>query len=118
MQNFEYDMKLVPSLFKVLENDNRKGDHAADETLKYRKEIDGFHQNFLNKSNGVFNKETLMQLNQNPAGGSGKGALEEYSKNKMRAAMGKMMQIKASSEVPGIILGNLVRISGVDMQLE
>jgi len=118
MQNFEYEMKLVPSLFKVLENDNRKGEHAADETLRYRKEIDGFHQNFLNKSNGVFNKETIIQLNQNPVGGSGKSALEEYAKNKMRAVMSKMMQIKVSSEVPGVTLGNLVRINGVDIQLE
>ncbi len=118
MQDFEYEMKLVPSLFKVLENDNRQGGFTADETLKYRKEIDGFHQNFLNKSNGFFNKETIIQLNQNPVGGSGNGALEEYAKNKMRSVMSKMMQIKASSEVPGITLGNLVRINGVDIQLE
>lgn len=118
MQDFEYEMKLVPSLFKVLENDNRQGGFTADETLKYRKEIDGFHQNFLNKSNGFFNKETIIQLNQNPVGGSGNSSLEEYAKNKMRSVMSKMMQIKASSEVPGITLGNLVRINGVDMQLE
>lgn len=118
MQNFSYDIKLAPTLFKTIENDNRKGDHFPDSTAKFGNEVDGFHQNFINKSNQVFNKETVIQLNQNGVGGDGKNASEEYAKNKMRSALGGMMKIEASSEVPGITLGNTVRISGVDVQLE
>lgn len=117
MQDFSYDMKLSPTLFKTIENDNIKGEHYAESTSKYKKEVDGFHQNFINKSNQVFNKETVIQLNQNAVGGSGKSASEEYAKNKMRSVMSEMMQIEASSEVPGITLGNNVSISGVDSQL-
>jgi type VI secretion system secreted protein VgrG len=118
MQDFSYTMKLVPALFKTIENDNCEGDYSADKTLNYRKEIDGFHQNYINKSNKVFSKETVIQLNQNAVGGYGSKASGEYTKNKMRALMSSMMQIKASSEVPGITIGNKVQISGVDMQLE
>jgi type VI secretion system secreted protein VgrG len=117
MQDFSYDMKLTPALFKTIENDNIKGEHYAESTSKYKKEVDGFHQNFINKSNQVFNKETVIQLNQNAVGGSGKSASEEYAKNKMRSVMSEMMQIEASSEVPGVTLGNNVSISGVDSQL-
>lgn len=117
MQDFSYDMKLSPTLFKTIENDNIKGEHYAESTSKYKKEVDGFHQNFINKSNQVFNKETVIQLNQNAVGGSGKSASEEYAKNKMRSVMSEMMQIEASSEVPGVTLGNNVSISGVDSQL-
>jgi len=118
MHNFYYDMKLVPSLFKVLENDNRSGESFADNPLEYRNETDGAHQNYINKSNQVFNKETTIQINQNAVGGQGKSSLEEYSKNKIRASMGKMMEINASSEVPGITVGGNVRITGVDKWLE
>ncbi|KIO50862.1 phage baseplate assembly protein V [Flavobacterium hibernum] len=118
MHNFYYDMKLVPSLFKVLENDNRSGEFFADNPLEYRNETDGAHQNYINKSNQVFNKETTIQINQNAVGGSGNSSLEEYSKNKIRASMGKMMEINASSEVPGITVGGNVRITGVDKWLE
>lgn len=118
MHNFYYDMNLVPSLFKVLENDNRSGESFADNPLEYRNETDGAHQNYINKSNQVFNKETTIQINQNAVGGHGKSSLEEYSKNKIRASMGKMMEITASSEVPGITVGGNVRITGVDKWLE
>lgn len=118
MHNFYYDMKLVPSLFKVLENDNRSGESFSDNPLEYRNETDGAHQNYINKSNQVFNKETIIQINQNAVGGSGNSSLEEYSKNKIRASMGKMMEITASSEVPGITVGGNVRITGVDKWLE
>ncbi|PTT16311.1 type IV secretion protein Rhs [Flavobacterium sp. HMWF030] len=118
MHNFYYDMKLVPSLFKVLENDNRSGESFSDNPLEYRNETDGAHQNYINKSNQVFNKETTIQINQNAVGGSGNSSLEEYSKNKIRASMGKMMEINASSEVPGITVGGNVRITGVDKWLE
>jgi type VI secretion system secreted protein VgrG len=118
MQNFSYDIKLTPTLFNTIENDNRKGDYFPDSTSKYGKEVDGFHQNFISKSNQVFNKETVIQLNQNGVGGDGKNASGEYTKNKMRSALSGMMKIEASSEVPGITLGNTVKISGVDVQLE
>lgn len=118
MKDFRYDIKLMPTLFKVIENDNREGDYTTEETINYRNELDGFHQNFINKSNGLFNKETVIQLNQNAVGGTGRYTVEEYAKNKMRSAMSGMLQIEASSEVPGITLGNVVQISGVDMQLE
>lgn len=118
MQDFSYDMKLIPAQFKTIENDNRDGKYTTDSTLKYRKETDGFHQNFLNKSNKVFNTESVIQLNQNPAGGYGSKTSEEYTKNKMRAVLGLLTEINASSEVPGITIGNNVRISGVDIQLE
>lgn len=118
MHDFSYDIKLTPALFKVIEDDNRKGQHSVDQTLQYRNEVDGFHQNFINKSNLVFSKETVMQLNQNAVGGYGDSASKEYAKNKMRSAMSSMMQVEASSEVPGITVGSNVRISGVDIQLE
>lgn len=118
MQDFDYTIKLLPALFKVIENDNNDGQYKIDETLKYRKEADGFHQNFLNRSNEVFNKETIIQLNQTPVGGSGRRSSEEYAKNKMRSVLSGLVEIKASSEVPGITIGNEVRVIGVDMQLE
>ncbi|PAM94962.1 hypothetical protein B4N84_06655, partial [Flavobacterium sp. IR1] len=118
MQEFSYEMKVLPSQLEIIENDNRIGNFSTDQTLKYRNECDGFQQNFLNKSNAVFNQTAQQQLNQNPAGGSGKTALEEYAKNKMRAVLGKLMQVNAKSEVAGITLGNSVRITGVDVQLE
>ncbi|WP_125718788.1 type VI secretion system Vgr family protein [Flavobacterium ustbae] len=118
MQDFRYDMKVIPSAFKIIENDNRKGEYATDESLNYRKEIEGFHQNFINKSNQVFSKKTVLQLNQNAAGGYGKTELEKYSKNKMRSSISGMLEIKALSEVPGVTLGNDVIIKGVDKQLE
>ncbi|TDO82985.1 uncharacterized protein involved in type VI secretion and phage assembly [Flavobacterium chryseum] len=118
LHDFSYNIKLLPVLLKVLENDHRKGDYSSDAILKYRKEVDGFHQNFINKSSEVFNKETLIQLNQNAVEGNGSTAAEEYAKNKMRAVAGKMTQIKGISEVPGITIGNNVVISGVDVQLE
>lgn len=118
MQDFDYTLKLLPALFKVIENDNNDGQYKTDETLKYRKEADGFHQNFLNRSNEVFNKETIIQLNQTPVGGSGRRSSEEYAKNKMRSVLSGLVEIKASSEVPGITIGNEVRVTGVDMQLE
>ena len=118
MQDFNYTMKLIPAMFKTIENDNREGEYRTDETLNYRKETDGFQQNFLNKGNRVFNKETVIQLNQNPVGGYVRTTSEEYTKNKMRAVLSRLMEVTASSEVPGITIGNKVRISGVDMQLE
>lgn len=118
MQDFDYTIKLVPAIFKVIENDNRDGQPYTDETLKYRKEADGFQQNFLSKSNQVFNKETIIQLNQNPAGGSASRSSEEYAKNKMRSVLSSLVEVTASSEVPGITIGNEVGITGVDMQLE
>jgi uncharacterized protein involved in type VI secretion and phage assembly len=118
MQDFNYTIKLMPAMFKVIENDNRDGSYRTDETLKYRREADGFQQNFLNKSNEFFNKETIIQLNQNPAGGSARRSSEEYAKNKMRAILSRLTEVKASSEVPGITIGNEVRIAGVDVQLE
>lgn len=118
MQDFRYKMKIMPTLFKTIENDNRTGEYSVDHTTQYRKEADGFHQKFLNKSDQVFNKETLIQLNQNPVGGSGVSASKEYTRNKMREVAGKLMEVKATSEVPGITLGNNVKISGVDRQHE
>lgn len=118
MQEFSYDVRLSPTLFKAIENDNVTGQHYTESTSRYRKEVDGFHQNFIDKSNQVFNKETTIQLNQNAVGGSGKMASEEYAKNKMRSIMADMIQIEASSEVPGITIGNTVSIKGVDAQLE
>ncbi|MFH6991399.1 type VI secretion system Vgr family protein [Flavobacterium sp. FlaQc-48] len=118
MQEFSYDVKLSPTLFKAIENDNLKGNYYAESTSKYKKEVNGFHQNFINKSNQVFNKETVIQSNQNAVGGSGKKSSEEYAKNKMRSIMGDMIQIEASSEVPGVTIGSNVSISGVDPQLE
>ncbi|PAM91423.1 hypothetical protein B4N84_28365 [Flavobacterium sp. IR1] len=118
MQQFDYTMKMVPSLFEIIENDNRSGDYATDEIMQYRNECDGFHQNFLNKSTTVFNQKSQLQLNQNAVGGRGKTTLEEYAKNKMRSVLSELMEIKATSEVPGITLGNTVRIKGVDVQLE
>ncbi|MBJ2122854.1 type VI secretion system Vgr family protein [Flavobacterium sp. IB48] len=118
MQDFNYTMKLIPAMFKTIENDNREGEYRTDETLNYQKETDGFQQNFLNKGNRVFNKETVIQLNQNPVGGYVRTTSEEYTKNKMRAVLSRLMEVTASSEVPGITIGNKVRISGVDMQLE
>ncbi|GAA3775808.1 contractile injection system protein, VgrG/Pvc8 family [Flavobacterium ginsengiterrae] len=118
MQDFDYTIKLLPAMFKVIENDNREGQYKTDETLRYRKEADGFQQNFLNKSNKVFNKENIIQLNQNPAGGYADRSSEEYAKNKMRLILSGLTEVKASSEVPGITIGNEVRITGIDMQLE
>ncbi|MCP2029930.1 phage protein D [Flavobacterium sp. HSC-32F16] len=118
MQDFDYTIKLLPAMFKVIENDNRDGSYRTDETLKYRREADGFQQNFLNKSNEFFNKETIMQLNQNPVGGYARRSSEEYAKNKMREILSRLTEVKASSEVPGITIGNEVRIVGVDVQLE
>lgn len=116
--DFINEIKLKPTLFKIIENDNRNGASVSDNTLNYRKEIDGFHQNFVNKSNQVFNKETVIQLNQNSVGSSGRNTAEEYTKNKMRAVMSGLMQIKGISEVPGITLGNNVRITDTDTQLD
>jgi type VI secretion system secreted protein VgrG len=118
MQEFSYDVKLSPTLFKAIENDNIKGEHFAESTSRYKNEVDGFHQTFINKSNQIFSKETVIQLNQNAVGGMGKKASEEYAKNKMRSVMGDMIQIEASSEVPGVTIGNDVNISSVDPQLE
>lgn len=118
MQDFNYKMELVPSLFKIIENDNRKGDTSIDTTAKYSREADGFHQTYIEKSNQIFNKETVIQLNQNAVGGNGKNASEEYAKNKMREIVSGMMQVQATTEVPGIILGNILRLKGVDKQLE
>lgn len=118
MHEFSYDVKLSPTLFKAIENDNIKGEYFTESTARYRNEVDGFHQSFINKSNQVFDKETVIQLNQNAVGGMGKKASEEYAKNKMRSIMGDMIQIEGSSEVPGIIIGNNVSIRGVDPQLE
>ena len=111
-------IQLKPTLFTTLENDNRSGVSVSDTTLKYRKEIDGFHQNFVNKSNQVFSKETVMQINQNSVGASAGNTVQEYTKNKMRSAMSKLTKIKGTSEVPGITLGNNVMISGIDAQLD
>lgn len=118
MPEFSYDVRLSPGLFKTIENDHVTGEHYAESTSRYKKEVDGFHQNFVDKSNQVFNKETTIQLNQNAVGGNGKIASEEYAKNKMRSILGKMILIEASSEVPGITLGSNVSIKGVDPQLE
>lgn len=118
MQEFSYDIKLSPTLFKTIENDNVKGEYYAESTSKYKKEVNGFHQNIINKSDQIFNKETVVQLNQNAVGGSGKKASEEYAKNKMHSIMGDMIQIEASSEVPGVTIGSNVSISGVDSQLD
>lgn len=118
MQEFRYDIKLSPTLFKTIENDNVKGEYYAESTSKYKKEVNGFHQNIINKSDQIFNKETVVQLNQNAVGGSGKKASEEYAKNKMHSIMGDMIQIEASSEVPGVTIGSNVSISGVDSQLD
>lgn len=118
MRDFSYAIKLIPAQFKTIENDNRIGDYFLDNTINYRNEPDGFHQNFINKSNQVFSKETVIQLNQNSVGMHGQSSLEEYTKNKMRSAVSRMMQVNASSEIPGITLGNTVEISGVDKQLE
>lgn len=118
MHDFNNKIKLAPALFKIIENDNRKGEYSVDDTIRYRKEVDGFHQNFISKSNEVFSKETAIQLNQNAVGESGKFSGEEYARNKMRAAVSKLLQIDATSEVPGVTVGNNVHIKGVDMQLE
>lgn len=118
MSDFKFKMKLVPCLFTIVENDNRKGSYTRDQTINYRKEVDGYHQNFINKSNAFFNTESVIQLNQNSAGGHAKSTAEEYAKNKMRSIISRMAQIKASSEVPGITLGNTVTIKGVDKHLE
>ncbi|MEP6804397.1 MAG: phage baseplate assembly protein V, partial [Flavobacterium sp.] len=118
MQHFSYKITLKPTLFKTIENDNREGEYFEDYTEKYRKEADGFQQNFINKSNDVFNKESLIHVNQNPAEGNARSSVEQYTSNKMRAVVGGLMEINAMSEVPGVILGDNVRISGVDMQHE
>jgi len=118
MHDFSYDIKLMPTQFKTIENDNRTGEYYTDNTIAYRNEVDGFHQNFINKSNQVFTRESLLQLNQNSVGANGKSTLEEYTKNKMRFVMSGLMQVKASSEVPGITIGNDVSIRGLDKQLE
>ena len=118
MQDFNYKMELVPALFKIIENDNRKGDTSTDTTAKYSREADGFHQTYIDKSNQIFNKETVIQLNQNAVGGNGQNASAEYAKNKMREIVSGMMQVQATTEVPGIILGNILRLKGVDKQLE
>lgn len=118
MHDFSYDIKLLPTQFKTIENDNRTGEYYTDNTITYRNEVDGFHQNFINKSNQVFTRESLLQLNQNSVGANGKSTLEEYTKNKMRFVMSGLMQVKASSEVPGITIGNDVSIRGLDKQLE
>lgn len=118
MHDFSYDIKLLPTKFKTIENDNRSGEYNTDNTTSYRNEVNGFHQNFINKSNQVFTKETVLQLNQNSVGANGRSSLEEYTKNKMRFVMSGLMQVKASSEVPGITIGNDVSIKGLDKQLE
>jgi type VI secretion system secreted protein VgrG len=118
MHDFSYDIKLSPALFKVMENDNRKGEYSINNTMDYSREVAGFHQGFINKSNQVFSKETLIQLNHNAVGGSGDSSSEEYAKNKMRAAISSMMEVEASSEVPGVTVGSNVLINGVDTQQE
>ena len=90
MQDFDYTIKLLSAMYKVIENDNRDGSYRTDETLKYRREADGFQQNFLNKSNEFFNKETIIQLNQNPVGGYARRSSEEYAKNKMREILSRL----------------------------
>lgn len=117
MQDFSYSIKLAPALFKVIENDNRKGGSSVKNTLSYSKEVDGFYQSFINKSNKVFSKETVVQLNHNPAGGHGEKSSAEYAKNKMRAAISSMMEVEAMSDVPGVRVGSTVHITGVDTQL-
>ncbi|MEG1024745.1 MAG: phage baseplate assembly protein V [Flavobacterium sp.] len=118
LHDFSYEMKVLPTQFKTIENDNRAGEYYTDNTLDYRNEVEGFHQNFINKSNQVFTKETVLQLNQNSAGANGRSSVEKYTKNKMRFVMIGLMQVKASSEVPGITIGNDVLIHGLDKQLE
>lgn len=118
LHDFSYEMKVLPTQFKTIENDNRAGEYYTDNTLDYRNEVEGFHQNFINKSNQVFTKETVLQLNQNSAGANGRSSVEKYTKNKMRFVMSGLMQVKASSEVPGITIGNDVSIQGLDKQLE
>lgn len=118
MQEFRYNIKLMPASFTVIENDNRDGSYNIDDTLNYRKELDGFHQNFINKSNTVYNKKTVIQLNQNAASGHGNHTGAEYTQNKMRAVLSRLMEISASSEVPGVTVGSTVKISGVDKQQE
>ncbi|EJG00688.1 phage baseplate assembly protein V [Flavobacterium sp. F52] len=118
MQEFKYSIKLMPTSFTVIENDNRDGSSSTDGTINYRKELDGFHQNFINKSNAVYSKKTVMQLNQNAVGGHGSSTSKVYAQNKMRAVLSGLMEIVASSEVPGITVGNNVKISGVDKQHE
>jgi type VI secretion system secreted protein VgrG len=118
LQNFNYSIKLNPTVFKTLENDNQTGKHYLSSTAKYESEALGFHKDFVNKSKQLFKKETILQLNQNAVGGDGEQALEQYSKSKLRASVGDMMRIDATSEVPGVTLGNRVEISGVDKQLE
>ncbi|PBJ13096.1 type VI secretion system Vgr family protein [Flavobacterium sp. ACN6] len=118
MHEFRYSIKLMPTSFTVVENDNRDGSYSTDNTINYRKELDGFHQNFINMSNAVYSKKTVMQLNQNAVDGQGSFTGEVYTQNKMRAVLSSLMEIDASSEVPGVTVGNTVRISGVDKQHE
>ncbi|MBS7229584.1 hypothetical protein KHA90_00985 [Flavobacterium psychroterrae] len=110
MQDFIYDMKLVPALFKTIENDNRTGESFMDQTAKYGNEVNGFHEEYLDRSNQIFNRENVIQPNQN--------ASPHYTRNKMRSILGDMMKIKVISEVPGVTLGNTVTIKGVDKQHE
>ncbi|MFH6961918.1 phage baseplate assembly protein V [Flavobacterium plurextorum] len=118
LHDFSYEMKVLPTQFKTIENDNRAGEYYTDNTLDYRNEVEGFHQNFINKSNQVFTKQTVLQLNQNSAGANGRSSVEKYTKNKMRFVMSGLMQVKAASEVPGITIENDVLIQGLDKQLE
>ncbi|MFC4478431.1 phage baseplate assembly protein V [Flavobacterium chungangensis] len=118
MHEFRYSIKLMPTSFTVVENDNRDGSYSTDNTINYRKELDGFHQNFINKSNAVYSKKTVMQLNQNAVNGQGSSTSKVYTQNKMRAVLNGLMEIIASSEVPGVTVGNNVRVSGVDKQHE
>lgn len=118
MYDFSYSMKVMPTLFKTIENDNREGKCFENKGMDYSKEADGFHQNFISKSAKVFSKESLIQLNQNTTEGWGKSTSEEYTKNKMRGTVSELMQVEAMSEVPGVTLGNNVIIRGIDMQLE
>ncbi|AWK04000.1 hypothetical protein HYN56_07050 [Flavobacterium crocinum] len=118
MQEFSYSIKLLPTSFSVIENDNREGGYSTNNTLDHRKELGGFHQDFVNKSNSVFNKKTIIQLNQNAVGGYGSNTSAVYTQNKMRAVLSSLMEVTASSEVPGVTVGNTVKISGVDIQQE
>ncbi|MBJ2123196.1 phage baseplate assembly protein V [Flavobacterium sp. IB48] len=118
MQEFRYSIKLMPTSFTVIENDNREGSYSTNDTLDHRKELGGFHQNFINKSNAVYSKKTVMQLNQNAVDGYGSSTGTVYAQNKMRAVLSSLMEVTASSEVPGVTVGNTVKISGVDIQQE
>jgi len=118
MLEFNYRIRLMPVSFTAIENDNREGSYTTDETLNYRRELNGFHENFVAKSNTIFNKKAILQLNQNAVGAYATQTAGEYAKNKMRAVLSGLMEVAASSEVPGVTIGNNVHITGVDKQHE